>query len=86
VDETRGMHSYTEKKGVTVSYLTDDIDGWHSYVSESGAFELRETEVHADSAGRFRAFVGYDPEGYYLEFDTFLPHELNVGLLESLGR
>ena len=86
VDETRGMHSYTEKKAVTVSFFTDDIDGWHSYVSETGAYELRETEVHADSAGRFRAFVGYDPEGYFLEFDEFLEHELNVKLLESLGK
>ncbi len=86
VDETRGMHSYTEQKAVTVSFFTNDIDGWHSYVSETNAFELRETEVHADSVGRFRAFVGYDPEGYFLEFDTFLEHELNVKLLESLGR
>jgi len=86
VDETRGMHSYTEQKAVTVSFFTDDIDGWHSYVSETNAFELRETEVSADSAGRFRAFVGYDPEGYFLEFDTFLEHELNVRLLESLRR
>jgi catechol 2,3-dioxygenase-like lactoylglutathione lyase family enzyme len=86
VDETRGMHSYTEQKAVTVSFFTDDIDGWHSYVSETGAFELREAEVHADSVGRYRAFVGYDPEGYYLEFDTFLTHELNTRLLESLGR
>ncbi len=86
VDETRGMHSYTEQKAVTVSFFTDDIDGWHSYVTETNAFELRETEVSADSAGRFRAFVGYDPEGYFLEFDTFLEHELNVRLLESLRR
>jgi len=86
VDETRGMHSYTEQKAVTVSFFTEDIDGWHSYVSETGAFELRETEIHMDSAGRFRAFVGYDPEGYFLEFDQFLEHELNVKLLESLER
>ena len=86
VDETRGMHSYTDEKAVTVSFFTEDLDGWHSYVSENNAFELREAEVHADSAGRFRAFVGYDPEGYYLEFDEFLEHELNVRLLESLNR
>lgn len=86
VDETRGMHSYSEQKAVTVSFFTDDIDGWHSYVTETDAFELRETEIHPDEQGRFRAFVGYDPEGYFLEFDTFLEHELNVRLLESLGR
>ena len=80
------MHNYSEQKAVTVSFFTDDIDGWFSYVSDTDAFELRSTEIQADSLGRFRAFVGYDPEGYYLEFDTFLPHELNVRLLESLER
>ncbi len=86
VDETRGMHSYTEEKAVTVSFFTDDLDGWFSYVKESGAFELRHTEISVDSEGRFHAFVGYDPEGYYLEFDTFLIHELNEQLLELLGK
>ena len=86
VDETRGMHNYSEQKAVTVSFFTDDIEGWFSYVRDTDAFELRSTEIQADSAGRFHAFVGYDPEGYYLEFDTFREHELNVKLLESLNR
>lgn len=86
VDETRGMHNYTEQKAVTVSFFTDNIEGWFSHVSETNAFELRSTEIQADSTGRFLAFVGYDPEGYYLEFDTFLEHDLNVRLLESFGR
>jgi len=84
VDETRGMHSYTEQKAVTVSFFTDDLEGWHSYVTESQAFELRDSGLHADSLGRFRAFVGYDPEGYYQEFDEFLEHEMNVRLMEML--
>ena len=33
VDETRGMHSYTEDKGVTLSFLTADIDGWFDYLT-----------------------------------------------------
>gem|GEM_PF-85765 len=86
VDETRGMHSFTEQKAVTVSFLTDDLEGWFSYVKEHVAFELRHTEISVDGEGRFKAFVGYDPEGYFLEFDTFLPHELNVRLLESFIR
>ena len=86
VDGTEGMHTPDEQKAVTVSFFTDDLEGWYPYVSETDAFELRSTEIQADSVGRFRAFVGYDPEGYYLEFDTFLPHKLNVRLLESLNR
>ncbi len=83
VDATRGMHSYTESKAVTVSFLTDDLDGWFDYVKSHDAFELRLEEISEDDE-RYRAFVGYDPEGYYLEFDTFLVHEDNARLLEAL--
>ena len=86
VDETRGMHNFSEQKAVTVSFLTDSLDSWFDHVRDSRAFELRSTEISNDDNGRFRAFVGYDPEGYFLEFDTFLVHEKNEALLESLRR
>jgi catechol 2,3-dioxygenase-like lactoylglutathione lyase family enzyme len=85
VDETRGMHSYSEQKAVTVSFFTDDLRGWYEYVLDSGAFELRSEEL-SEEGPRVKAFVGYDPEGYYLEFDTFLVHEDNEDLLETLRR
>lgn len=28
VDATRGMHSYTDSKAVTVWFLTDNLDSW----------------------------------------------------------
>ena len=91
VDETRGMHSFSERKAVTVSFFTDDLRGWFDYVKETGAFELRTDELYEegpqDEEGpRVLTFVGYDPGGYYLEFDTFLSHEDNQELLESLRR
>jgi len=86
VDETRGMHNFSEQKAVTVSFFTDSLDSWFEYVQNSGAFELRSREVSDDEEGRFRAFVGYDPEGYFLEFDTFLYHVKNETLLESRRR
>ncbi len=85
VDERRGMHKFSEKKAVNVSFLVDDIDGWFSYVQRTQAFPLRGTSVNDDAAGRYRAFVGYDPEGYYLEFDRFRVHPLNTALLTYLG-
>jgi len=85
VDEKRGMHSFTEQKAVTVSLLTDDLDGWFEYVRTQGAFELRSQQIEAEDE-RYRAFVGYDPEGYYLEFDTFRSHQANASLLASLQR
>ncbi len=86
VDETRGMHDWTEQKAVTVSFLTDNLEGWFEHLRRTGAMELRHEAIQPDEEGRFRAFVGYDPEGYYLEFDTFLPHPLNGRLLRALER
>ncbi len=30
--------------------------------------------------------IACDPEGYFLEFDTFLEHELNERLMKALGK
>ncbi len=83
VDEMRGMHSFTEQKAVTVSFFTDDLDGWFGYARDHEVFELRSSQIETDDE-RYRAFVGYDPEGYYLEFDTFRRHADNEELLQSL--
>ena len=85
VDERRGMHSYTEKKAVNVSFILKDIDGWFQHVNESKLFELREREVSTGPENKYRAFVGYDPEGYFMEFDTFYPHEDNNLLMKYLS-
>ena len=34
--------------------------------------------------GKFKAWVGYGPENYFLEFDTFYDHKLNTKLMEGL--
>jgi hypothetical protein len=85
VDETRGMHSFSEQKAVTVSFFTDDLEGWLEFVRDTEAFELRSADISRDDE-RFIAFVGYDPEGYYLEFDTFLEHVDNERLIAALRR
>jgi predicted enzyme related to lactoylglutathione lyase len=83
VDEARGMHSYTEDKAVTVSFLTDDLDAWFAH-ARAGAFELRSDTIETGNP-RYRAFVRYDPEGYFVEFDTFLEHTDNDDLMRSLA-
>jgi len=45
---------------------------------------LRHDKV-GDESGKVRIFVGYDPEGYFLEWDTFIPDEANTRLLEMLN-
>jgi catechol 2,3-dioxygenase-like lactoylglutathione lyase family enzyme len=83
VDEQRGMHSYTEQKGVTLSLITGDIDGWYEYLSKHPGIEMRSDDVN--ETDRYRAFVAYDPEGYYLEWDVFKQTAENAALTVAIG-
>lgn len=85
VDERRGMHQYTENKAVNVSFILNDIDGWFNYVNEYKLFELRSNEISTGPEKKYRAFVGYDPENYFMEFDTFYEHPDNSRLMEYLS-
>ena len=84
VDGARGLHSATDEKGVTISLFTSDVDAWFERVKELGTVELRTQEI-TDESGMVRVFVGYDPDGYFLEWDTFLDMEGNERLLDLLG-
>ena len=82
VDETKGMHSSNEPKAVTLSTVTSEIDEWYEYLLEKGV------QIHrplSDSSRLpIRGFVALDPEGYFLEFETFLDHPQNEKLLPRL--
>jgi hypothetical protein len=83
VDGERGLHETTEEKGVTVSFFTSGIETWFGHLRDVTGFVLRTPEV--TSEGDFvRVFVGYDPEGYFLEWDEFVDIDVNRGLLEIL--
>ncbi|MEZ5041566.1 MAG: VOC family protein [Saprospiraceae bacterium] len=86
VDERRGMHAFTEEKAVTLSFFIKEVEAWFDYVKTKQSFALRSTQVEEGPEAKYRAFVGYDPEGYFLEFDTFLPHAQNERLLQYLGQ
>ena len=83
VDETRGMHNFTEEKGVTLSLITADIDGWFEYLDGRDDVEMRHDAVQDDE--RYRAFVAYDPEGYYLEWDIFTDVPANEALYDPIN-
>lgn len=85
VDERRGMHDYTETKAVNVGFIIDDIEGWFNYVKANEPFELRSENLKMESGKKYTAFVGYGPEGYYLEFDYFQRHDSNTTFLEYLN-
>ena len=83
VDEKLGMHNFTETKAVTLSLITDDIDGWYEYAKNNEAIEMRSEEI--SDTDRYRAFVAYDPEGYYLEWDIFKSTEENSDLVTAIA-
>ena len=85
VDEKRGMHSFTEKKAVNLGFIVDDLEGWFAYAKEKKLFALYEEELGIGPEMRYKAFVGFCPEDYYLEFDRFFPHDDNSLLLNYLN-
>jgi len=85
VDGARGMHSWTEKKGVTVSFITDNVDAWFEHLEDQASFELRTPEVVEEPRAGARVFVGYDPDGYFVELDQFFQAEGNQDLIERLA-
>jgi catechol 2,3-dioxygenase-like lactoylglutathione lyase family enzyme len=83
VDGTRGLHTATEEKAVTVAFFVEDVERWFDQMSALPDFELRTSEI-TDESERVLTFVGYDPEGYFLEWDTFLDVPANARLLETM--
>ncbi len=82
VDEAQGLHRFTEKKAVSLSFISEQIDDWYSYLLGK---ELKMRDDVADSERiPVRAFVTYDIAGYFLEFDRFLSHEDNTKILRYL--
>lgn len=81
VDERRGMHDFTKEKAVNVSFILDDLDGWYEYAKKHKPFPLRSEELSEGPEGRYKAFVGFDPEGYFLEFDKFYAHPDNTKIV-----
>ena len=88
VDEKLGMHNYTEKKAVTLSILTDNIEDWFNYMSNHPDIQMRSTELNLEgnTGNKVTTFVAYDPEGYYLEWDLFHDVPENKDLLEAINK
>ena len=84
VDGARGMHQSTEENAVTVSLLTQDVRAWMDHARAMGV-ELRSDTIGMES-DLVETFVGYDPTGYFLEWDNFLDREGNERLLEIITR
>jgi catechol 2,3-dioxygenase-like lactoylglutathione lyase family enzyme len=83
VDGGSGMHSPDEPKTVTLSFITGEVDGWYAHLEGRG---IRMHRPLGDATRHpTRGFVALDPEGYFLEFETFLDHPQNVELRATLA-
>jgi len=59
---------YVEPKGVIVSFVTPDPDGWHAHLVANGV--VPEGPVRFSEAYGVKGFMAKDPSGYILEFQT----------------
>jgi predicted enzyme related to lactoylglutathione lyase len=84
VDGGDELHEPTEKNAVTYSFLSTDVDGWFDRANGWEGFELRTPEIFNEGGGLVRVFVGYDPTGIFLEWDTFQDAPENAELLKYL--
>ena len=82
VDEAHGLHRFSEDKAVTLSFISEQIDDWYDSLIEKGL--VMKDDLADSERIPVRAFVTSDIAGYYLEFDRFLPHELNTKILQYL--
>ena len=82
VDESKGLHRASEAKAVTLSFATEQVDAWYAYLTARGV--PMKHPLENGSRHPTRGFVALDPEGYYLEFERFLPHEQNAKLRAAL--
>ena len=84
VDAAQGLHGFTETKSVNVAFTTRDVERWYQHFLDRG-LEMREALDYAEG-DRIKAFVTYDPAGYFLEFHWIMDHSDNQRLLKILNQ
>ena len=70
VDEKKGFLREAKEKPVMLSWVTDDVDGWHRYLKNQGV-EIK-TEPKDTAETGIRSFIFSDPGGYTLEFFSWI--------------
>lgn len=59
-----------EPKGTMITLVTDDVDGWYTRLTDAGA--VTRAPPHVVEQFGIYAFLAEDPNGYLIEFQTFL--------------
>jgi predicted enzyme related to lactoylglutathione lyase len=82
VDESQGLHRFSQEKAVNVCFLTDQIENWFHHF-QGKKIKIKDALEEATSIP-VETFVAYDPGGYFLEFDHFLEDPENKRIRELL--
>ena len=59
----------TEKAAVTISFISDDVDGWHDFLVGRGVEFIKEPH-HSDQFGVYSSMF-ISPHGYRIEILSF---------------
>jgi catechol 2,3-dioxygenase-like lactoylglutathione lyase family enzyme len=82
VDESQGLHRFSEEKAVNVCFLTKQIDDWYAHL-QTKTVKIKDALEEAKTIP-VKTFVAFDPGRYFLEFDHFLEHPKNQRIRELL--
>ena len=75
-----------EPKATAIALLTDELEAWDAHCAEQGlAFRNGKRLARNAPGSAHDGFVCLDPEGYFLEFEEFLPHAENEQLYPLLA-
>lgn len=75
VDGSKGFHQTQPKNAVLLTFVVDDVKGWHAYLKEKGVKILREPKF--DPEIQVESLFFEDPGGYSLEAQRFHKPELD---------
>lgn len=72
VDEQMGSLAAADEKGVLLTFVVDDVDGWHEHLLNSD-FEVKSLTAPTmnEDIGVY-GFFFEDPEGYMIEIQQFV--------------
>ena len=85
VDAESGTHKPSPTKPVILSFVTpeSEIDAWYAYLQDKGVPVFRPLGT-SERIG-VRGFMVSDPEGYTLEFESFIDQPRNAKVRSVLG-
>ena len=76
-------YSGKEPKSVALAFLTDQLENWYAHLQEQKV--TIKYPLKQNPGGPHDGFVAVDPEGYFLEFETFFQHPENEVLIPELS-